>query len=328
MKLISKLSIVVLSSVGIAVGLEKFISTNKAIRSKTVVGYEVATPTKVAVPDAAVFARPHLDTADARIEKSLDDQIEKLRLFFEKSKRNVPTFVNDSLGWNSKYHMTRDLVPFSSGGRHATYIRNSFNANVFRAHDLEQEISQAVSAFIADMESIESKMLVDVQVDIDDLPLLNQLQSNHEDKIRAHFDEAMKNGIAASHGDVRTMIGTEFASQVTAFILRKVIASLCVSGAVLGVGSAGAPGTFGATLVAGLVIDVVISSIWDWVSNPRGELAAKVNQQIDQISHVIRIGDGSTPGLKGQLCDIAKARSELRKKVLIDQIQKTISGAR
>jgi hypothetical protein len=104
-------------------------------------------------------------------------------------------------------------------------------------------------------------------------------------------------------------------------VLTQVAVRLGVSAGILGAGASTSWATFGAGLVVGLIVDQLVSWIWDWWADPRGSLATELNAKLDSLHALIVDGDAQTPGLRTALGEFARHRAELRRAAVLDLLQ-------
>jgi hypothetical protein len=99
---------------------------------------------------------------------------------------------------------------------------------------------------------------------------------------------------------------------ITQRVLRKVAVSLTRSAGLYLVGAAVAPETFGASIVAAIVIDCLIGWIWNWLADPRGNLIIELNRQLASIEAVLLNGTDGQDGLKSEMQKYARERRRVR----------------
>ncbi len=100
-----------------------------------------------------------------------------------------------------------------------------------------------------------------------------------------------------------------------------VIVSLSVSAGILGVGTASSAETLGIGLVVSLLVDQIVSWVWDWWRDPVGDLTVKMNEKLDQIHGLIVNGVGISPGLRQRLEELSKKRAALRRAAISGLLQ-------
>jgi uncharacterized membrane-anchored protein YhcB (DUF1043 family) len=85
-----------------------------------------------------------------------------------------------------------------------------------------------------------------------------------------------------------------------------------VSAGIIGAGAASGWATFGVGVVAGVVIDQIVSHVWAFVNDPEKELTYQVQRQIDSLQSLLCNGDDQVTGLSQHFHRIGEERSRLR----------------
>jgi hypothetical protein len=83
--------------------------------------------------------------------------------------------------------------------------------------------------------------------------------------------------------------------------------------------------TLGIGAVVGLIVDQIVSWVWDWYADPKGSLSKELNGKIDQINKLIVDGSDDVQGLRARLAKLAQDRAPLRSDAtlrLLNQKQK------
>lgn len=266
-------------------------------------------------------AKPHLSWAEQECERAVEVHLRAIDSFFADAKKNTRPFADEALSWASKWRLVVDYVPFTSGGRHETFVRGKFEEYVFRPSQLEDAVKQVVASYVKHVESIEGLMLVRIRADVADFPSDYLIAQLDESRLQAIYEEALSKAVETTGGSLRTDIATEFVSSITGTVLVQVAVRLGVSAGVLGTGAASSWATVGVSLVVGLIVDEIISRVWEWYADPKGDLAAELNGRLDEINHLIVDGSEGFQGLRERLREFAKNRSALRDRVVLKILQ-------
>jgi hypothetical protein len=274
-------------------------------------------PSKVA-PSPQQLAEPHLDSAKSKTEKVIEGRLVPVRTFFDDSKKNTRQFAEVALGWGSKWRLIADHVPFTKGGRHETYIRGQFEQTVFSAQQLEDIVSSAVSEYLSEIRSIENQMLVSLRADVAGFPDAYPIAQLDETQLRAKFDEAIKNAIAATGSQVQADIGTQLVSIIGGEVLTQVAVRLGISAGILGTGAASGWATLGIGVVVGIIVDQIVSWVWDWWTDPTGNLATNLDAKLDEMRTLICDGDTKVEGLRQRFQSLAAERAKIRETAILD----------
>lgn len=290
---------------------------------------ETVAPVAVEAPPAAPkpppspekLARPHLQWADARCAKALDEQLVRLREFFSASKQNTRVFATRALSWSSKWRLVADYVPFTRHDRHPTFLRQQFEEHVFRPDDLEKAVKLAIDAYLAEVRSIEGMMLVRLRQDVAEFPTAFVLAGTEPEQLQATFDEAIRKASLAAGSSLRGDVASELVSLIAGEVLTQAAVRLGVSAGILGAGAASSWATLGVGVVVGLIVDQLVSWVWNWVADPVGDLAQSLDAKIDELRDLIIRGDDHVQGLRPRLKQFALERARIRRAAVLGLLQ-------
>jgi hypothetical protein len=274
--------------------------------------HPVATPVIKLPRTPERVAQPHLNRAEKETERAIDEYIDPINVFFSDSKKNTRGFAEEALSWGSKWRLMVNHVPFTSGGRHERFIRLKFEEYIFSTAQLQQAVEQAVSGYLARVRSIESKMLVDLRADVTDFPSTYVLAKLDDNTLQAEFDQAISQAIQATGSNLQGEVGTQLVSIIVSEVFTQVALRLGVSAGVIGTGAAAGWMTLGIGAVVGLIVDQIVSWVWNWYADPKGSLSKELDNKIDQINRLIVDGSDDVQGLRARLTKFAKDRAPVR----------------
>jgi hypothetical protein len=273
-------------------------------------------------PDLKAIAAPHLDSAKTKSEDVIENHLIPIHRFFNESKKNTPEFAAIALGWGSKWKLIKDNIPFTQGGQHEIYIRNQFEQTVFSVKALESVVSLAVSEYLADINSIESQMLVALRADLAGIPGESPIAKLDESQLQAKFDEAIQNAIASASGQLKADVGTQLVSIIVGEVLTQVAIRLGASATILTTGAGSAWMTLGIGFVVGVIVDQVIAWVWDWWADPKGKLAGKIDVKLDEMCKLICEGESNgeqkVAGLRQRFQTLALERASVRERAILE----------
>jgi hypothetical protein len=262
-------------------------------------------------------AERQLDWADAECRRLIGEQLKPLDRLFQAARQGVPGFAEDALSWQSKWLFLRDRLPFTEGGKHSAFLRESFAQRVITADQLRHVIEQVVRAYLSAIDDVENQMLVWFRGDLGDLPH-EVVAWPHDSK---ELDHLYADAVAQMSKDADRTVGVDLAVDVGTLILSEALAVLAQcwasSGLILSVGAAGSLGTFGLTLLAGLVADQMLGSIWDKVADPRGKLERALCERLAELRRAVIDGEGPVPDLRLQLEQWAVERAKDRRAAVL-----------
>jgi hypothetical protein len=287
---------------------------------------EDSAPT-IVLPTPEEIADPHLSWADLESERVIEEHLAVVDRFFKDAKKRTRPFADKALGWGSKWRLVADYVPFTGEDRHEAFVRGKFEQHVFSASDLEHVIKQVVSSYIKHIESVEGQMLVRIRADVADLPSGYVMSEIDDSQVHASYQEAISSAVAASGSSLRGDVATEVVSLITGEVLTQGAVRMGVSAGVLGAGAASSWTTLGIGFAVGVIVDQIITGVWDWYADPRGELAFELNAKLIELNHIIVDGSHDVTGLRDRLHDFARERAGLRKTAVLSLLQPQQEGA-
>lgn len=258
----------------------------------------------------------HVDDVARQQHDATDVAIAQIEAFFHQAKQGSPRFAERALHWKTRWAIANDALPFTGKGRQQQILRSAFEQEIFSSRQLETTLQQILQQWFGSLQDIENQMLIDLYADLeaagyDTIPLAQfrttALQAQqHSERL------AGRSGKIELGGDAG-LLATSF---VLEYLLQKLLTQAAAKGtqsaAILGTSTAFTPWTLGTSLAIGFVIDFILSKIWDWTFDPRGNLVRQINQQLDRARHAICYGDpaargGAQPGLQ-QLLNNAAAQ--------------------
>ena len=250
-------------------------------------------------------AEPHIKAADKQSLEGIPAAVAIVNEFFADAKSNTRAFAGDALGLYSKIAWAR--------GKHDAYLAARFRKNVFAPEDIEATVTKAVASYLDDVEGIENQMLVNIRLDVANLPAGASIGRMSVEEFREAFRKMTKEISSRTAWNVGSDVGKEFAAQIAGQVLVRAAARLGVSGGILAAGAATSWATFGVGVAVALVIDLMVSAVWDWVEDPRGQLADQMKIKLEEIRQMIVDGDKETPGLRQELQKYATQRAFVRR---------------
>ncbi|MBM4231131.1 MAG: hypothetical protein FJ184_10340 [Gammaproteobacteria bacterium] len=319
-------------------------------------------------PKPEDVAKPHLSKAEKEAERVIDEHVKAIDAFFADSKMNTGVFAREVLGFRSKLLLVSDGVPkaarsymevkdkwwfrilFSSttapplpidlpalaaeqaaklkDDRHKIFIREKFEEQIFTPAQLDDVVQQVVKSYIAEMRSIESKMLVDLRADVSDFPATYPGAQLDDKRLQESYDQALSRAIEATGGALQGDIATQLVSIIAGEVLAQVAVRLGVSAGILGTGAASGWATFGIGVVVGLIVDQIVSWVWDWWADPRGNLAADLDRKLDEMNRLIVDGSTDVQGLRARLQQFSRERAATRRTAVLSLLQPTGGGTK
>ncbi len=276
-----------------------------------------ASATSTPAPPARDVVQPHLAWAERECDRALGEQFADLHAFFSDARQNTRAFAADALGWSSKWRVVADHVPFTQGDRHEQFIRERFEMHLFRPDQVEAAIKRVVAGYFREIASIENAMLVRIQTDMADFPALAPIAAIDPQAFEQRYREAVQHAISAARIDLASAASLEFVSLIVGEVLTQVAVELGVSAGILGVGTALSWQTLGIGAVVGIIVDALVSWVWNWYADPAGQLAARLNAKLADIERLIVEGSAQVTGLRSRLQALARERARLRETAIL-----------
>lgn len=271
-----------------------------------------------AVAEARKRARPHIEKADVESLAHVDDSLRSLEGFFDEAKGNAKAFAADVLGWYSKYKLIR--------GQHEKFLAETFRRHFFGPEELKQAMTAAADSYVAELDAIENRMLVDIRMDVADLPAVAALSSMPVPDVQARYREICGRIGSIAGADGAVDLGRMAADTIVFAVLEMIAARMGTSAVIVGAGAASSWWTLGIGLVIGFIVDQIIATVWDWTYDPRGKLLAMMHEKIDEVRNLVLDGDAGKPGLRAELRSYAEKRAKLRREAVMALLADTKGG--
>jgi hypothetical protein len=261
--------------------------------------------------DPARIAAPHLDKAEKDTETIIRKGFPALWEFFSAAKKNTPKFAEEVLGYASKWRLVVDYVPFTKGDRHAIFIKSKFEQFIFSPDQLKIAVENTIKGYLDEIQSIESRMLVDLRADIANYPDEFPIGQYDEGLFQEKFDQALALAANASGSDLSDGIATGIVSAIAGEVMTLVAVRLGVSGGIIASGGASSWATLGIGLIVGLIVDQIVGWVWNWWADPKGNLAQDLNSKLDELYRHI------ADSIREQLAKFQQERDIARRKAVV-----------
>jgi hypothetical protein len=220
--------------------------------------------------------------------------------------------ITPFLTWacRSRFFERLELDFSKKGNRNAEFLRQEFEKQIFSSEQLIEAIEKAVADYIRRLEEIENSMLTRMKEDLPELPETSLLKTLEVSQLFGEYQKAVEKVIADMQTATGTSLAVDVVSQIASEVLTQVAIQLGISAGILGTGASSSWATLGISLVIGLVVDWIVSAIWDWYADPKGELAKRIDEKLDTLRNMIIVE------LRKRLSEIANDRSEIREKII------------
>jgi hypothetical protein len=264
--------------------------------------------------------RGTIEWANAQCQAASVESLSGLAAFFNDTRARTGEFADDVLGWGAKWRIAADYLPGTRGDRFEEYLRQKFEEHVFTPYDLEQKVGRSVADYLDAVATVENQMLVRLRADVADLPVSALPALENEAAVTRNFQAALARAESQVQGQLKWDVTAEVVSLVGGEVLTMAAVRLGVSAGLLTAGATTTLQTLGIGLVVGLIFDQIVSWVWDWWRNPRGELAAELSGRLSELERLIVEGDGESPGLRRKLAEMDAERCRLREQIVMTMI--------
>jgi hypothetical protein len=272
-----------------------------------------------AVRAARTRARPHVEKAAADSLSGIDASLRSIEGFFGEAKGHATAFADDVLGIWSKYKLIR--------GQHEEFLAETFRKHFFGPDELRVAMTNAVEAYVADLEAIDNRMLVDIRMDVVGLPAAATLASMPVPDLQARYRKISGDIGGVTGADAAVDAGRFVADMIVSSVVGMIAARMGTSAVVMGAGAASGWWTLGIGVVVGIIVDQIIAAVWDWTYDPRGKLIAMMEKKIDEVRTLVIEGDAGKPGLREELRRYAEKRAVVRREAVMTLLATTKGGS-
>ena len=264
----------------------------------------------------------HLQKSESEIQGLADRGYPAIEILFSKAYNNVPAFADSILGFQSKWKLVLDKLPWNDKDRHDRFLKDQFEEHIFSSAELESAVRQAVAERLNQVRDIESQMLIGIRADIEGLPELAQIESLDASELELRFQQAIAQASQVVSQDLSSNIESQLISLVAGEVMAQVAIRMGVSAGILSTGAASGWATLGIGLIAGILVDQLVTRIWDWWSEPEVELQYQVSKQLSSVHDLICKGEQGPPdtsdrpsasGLDGRFAQWITERNQIRR---------------
>lgn len=260
-------------------------------------------------------AAPHIDKAEVESRQGIAPSLQSLEAFFDDAKEDAAAFADDVLGWYSKYKLIR--------GQHEEFLAETFRSHFFGPDDLRRVMTDAVAAYVAELEAIDNRMLVDIRMDVADLPAGATVGAMPVPDLQERYRAVCGRIAGITGADAAVDVGRAAADMIVGSVVAMMAARMGTSAVVLGTGAASGWWTFGIGLVVGVIVDQVIATVWNWTYDPHGKLVAMMETKIDELRSLVLDGDAGKSGLREELRKYADDRAIVRREAVFQLLAGT-----
>ncbi len=223
--------------------------------------------------------------------------------------------------------MIWSALPGTDNDHQERYLQRKFKRLIISEAMLKNAITSAVTHWNARMQEIESKLLVDIHVDLETLAGSDSLPTLSAATLSTRFNGSIRDAMKSSSEHTVALAGQLALGGVTTSIVQRILTRSAISGGVLSVGAVGSVASLGLSLIISIIIDKIISVFWDWYADPRGSLVSALRRRIVDVRDELINGPVDpangirSGGLRDELTAMTVERSRLRRTAIRSAVE-------
>ena len=248
-------------------------------------------------------AEPLLADAERQASAALDKHLATIHAFLdERSQHGARAFAERLVSLRGKWELVKGEI--GNAGGYSAFLQAAFAEHLFKAEELEQAVNAAVQGFVLELDSIEQELLVRLRRDLadDELPVLTVLPALRSDELlQRHYHELSARVTQDLRTDLAYVAGREALSwtvlpELANALTRKALTAVALragfSAATLSASTAFSAVTFGASIVACIVLDYALDRIIKAAGyDAEAKVAARITELLDELGRTITDGD-------------------------------------
>jgi hypothetical protein len=275
-----------------------------------------AGPGRPAPADAATLARTRLlarlDAADAEVQRALAARLDALAARFAEQRRQLPALAGRLLGLPAQWRYLADRLPIGSRGRLAAFLREELRGTLLDPSCVRALVAGTIAGYRRDEHAIEDRLLVQLRLDLPDLPTATA-DITADDPAAPIARDAAAPG-ASIVESLRVELGHEAAALAAGEVLAGATLRCAARAGLCAAGRAGVAASLGVGLAAGLLAERALATAW---GDPRDELARRLGKTMDALERELIEGHARSPGLRPRLGREQRGRAAQRRSTLL-----------
>jgi len=243
---------------------------------------------------------PLLAKAERNADQAIDKHLATIHAFLDERKAGSRAFAERLLGLSGKWELVKAEIGDDSA--YAAFLQEAFAEHVFAMEDLEKAVSTAIRSYLAELESIDDELLVQLRADLadDELPRLAIPALNSDQALRSYYHELSQRVAQDLRTDLAVVFGRELflweatnvATTLTLDAGAAIAARLGVSSTILSAGAASTWRTLGVGLIVALVLDAAVNKIISAAGyDAEEQIAQRVSETLTALGRTITHGD-------------------------------------
>lgn len=234
----------------------------------------------------------YIGQAKSDAQRAVNRRLSEIQHFFQDARDRAPHFAADALSLRSKWTYIITWLPGVDDKKHQRFLHELFERHIFAPKDVEQVLKQTTMLIMSDLREIENRMLVDLQADLEKLPRVPGVSvPNVHTKV---LDEMLKQRQADIGLDMAADLVLTVASEAMTFVALR----LATTSGLLGAGAAASGPTWGVSLIGALLVDWLLSWIYDKAVDPKGQIAEALQRSLTELEKLMLEGHGTQRGLR------------------------------
>jgi hypothetical protein len=255
----------------------------------------------------------HLNWADEASRQVAEQELRPLVAFFEEARQNTRRFAQETLSFDSKLTLVSDF--FTQNGDHPRFLKERFESMVFVQDDLDRAVRGVVANYLRRLDHVEAQMLVRMKADLATLPETS-MTGDLAPGLSKRLESVIREAVTATQTELQATVGLEIVSYLAGEVVTQATLQLATSSGILGAGALSGTTTFGVSLVVGLIVDQIVTEIYNEAVDPVGKLSGTLNERLTEMERLILDGTTDKPGLVKALAEIAARRSVARRQAI------------
>lgn len=205
-----------------------------------------------------------------------DRRAQEFAAFITERASGARAFAEDMTSLYAKWRLVKSWLPLADDDGHRRYIEEAFARHLFSNDELKAAMQRSIEFALRDLDQTENKLAVDLRREI-----LGWSHAHADLKTtQAQYEQALAEMLKSARWDAEKSIGGLVLSEIASQVATQLATRLGVSAGLLGAGAASSWYTYGATFVAGLIVDEII----EWIDDPVGDIERELRAHLDKLA--------------------------------------------
>jgi len=243
----------------------------------------VVKPTGTTVPaislpteERRTACKTHIQDADKRAQQAIREHAESFSQFINDRKAGSREFAKALNSFYAKWRVLKPYLPRTDPNGGKQYVADTFATHIFSEEELHTALTRSIRGAINDIEGIQNDLAVNLRKEL--------LQTYETEKdahaVQKQFQSEIDQLIKSAQWDAGKSIANMAVTETIAVLSVRVFTQLGIRAGILAAGAANSGWTIGASLIIGLLADIICT----WIDDPVGDLEQAVNQSINNLA--------------------------------------------